>query len=310
MPRTFLAIALVCGIAGVAVPAAAQEPDPSVDAARVDFAEGQGHFRSKRWNDALKSFERSYAQVPSPNAQLMIARCLRELGRCSEAATSFKETEAEARKRVKSGETKYADTAEAAAKEGNVVAAGLGTMKIHVTRSAGATLTVDKKTVALSATGDATLLHEPGAVQIVVRGADGTEQRQTATVVAGNTSEMEFAVSDTKTSAPSQATKPLPPPTEPTQKETSRMPGWFWPATLAAGGVTLAGAGVGFGFGAASNAQYNDLVQRCDDHCTSAQDRAQADTGARNQTIANVGYGVAIVGLVATGVIVILGLTR
>lgn len=312
MPRTFLAIALIGTIAGIAAPAAAdQEPDPAaVDAARVDFAEGQGHFRSKRWSDALKSFERSYAQVASPNAQLMIARCLRELGRAPEAASAFRDAETEARRRVKNGESKYADTAEAAATEGSAVRAGLGTMKIHVAHSAGASLMVDKKTVALSKEGDATILHEPGSVQVTVRGEDGIEQRQIATVVAGNTAEMAFVVAEPKTSAPPLATQPVPPPSEDDGER--RFPSWFWPAAIAAGGVTIAGAGVGFGFGAVSKSQFDDLRDQCGAKgcgAGTAQQRAQADTGKRNQAIANVGFGVSIVGVIATGVILYLGLT-
>lgn len=315
MSRPLLAIALVCGIAGISAPAFAdQDTDPAaVDAARVDFAEGQGHFRSKRWSDALKSFERSYAQVSSPNAQLMIGRCLRELGRAPEAAAAFKEAETEARRRVRAGENKYADTAEAAATEGSAVRAGLGTVKIHVARSAGASLMVDKKSVALSKDGDATILHEPGAMQVLVRGADGAEQRQTATVVAGNTSEMEFVVAESK-SAPPLATKPIPSPrpaeTKP-EDERGRFPAWFWPAILASGGVTLAGGGVGLGFGIVSDGQFKDLRDDCGTGgcADNARNRARADTGVRNQTIANVGFGVGIVGVVATGVILFLGLT-
>lgn len=309
MPRTFLAIALVCVISGTVVPAAAdQDPDPAaVDAARADFAEGQGHFRARRWNEALKSFERSYAQVASPNVQLMIGRCLRELGRAPEAAAAFTSAEGEARRRVKSGEAKYAETAEAAATEGSAVRAGLGTMRIHVAHANGATLMVDRRTVALSREGDATVLHEPGSVQVVVRASDGVEQRQTATVVVGNTAEMEFVVAEGK-SAPSLATKPVPP--RPPEEAGGRFPDWFWPAALAAGGLTVAGTGVGIGFGAVSKAQFDDLVQKCNgDPCTTPDQRAQADTGKQNQTIANIGFGVGIVGAVATGVILFLGLT-
>ena len=310
-PNSMLAIALVCGMVTVVLPAAADQDDPAaVDAARFDFAEGQGHFRSKRWEQALKSFERSYAQVPSPNAQLMIARCLRELGRTPEAATAFVSAESEARRRVKNGEGKYAETAEAALAEGSALRAQLGTIRIRVAHSSGATLAVDKKSVALSNSGDATVLHEPGSVQVVVRGSDGVEQRQTATVVAGNTSEMEFVVADSK-SAPPLATKPVPPPREtPAPEEGGRFPGWFWPAIIASGTVTFGGTGVGFGFGAASKSQFEDLVNQCGpSSCTTPQQRAQADTGKRNQTIANIGFGAGIVGAVATGVILFLGLT-
>src|SRR4051812_33000197 len=99
---------VLCGILATGVAQAQPEPsDPAaVEAARADFSEGQGHFRAKRWSEALKAFEKSYAGVPSPNAQLMIGRCLRELGRGPDAAAAFSSAEAEARKRVNRGESK------------------------------------------------------------------------------------------------------------------------------------------------------------------------------------------------------------
>lgn len=324
-----LVFARTCGIAaalGLAAPAAAAEPDDpaAVEAARSDFADGQSQFRSKKWADALKSFERSYDKVPSPNAQLMIARCLRELGRGPDAALAFKEAEAEARKRVKQGESKYSDTAEAAFAEGSQVRAGLGTVKVHVTRGPGAqlpTMLVDKKAVAISPGGDATILHDPGAVQVTVRGADGAEQRQTATVSAGSTAELEFTVTDGKTtSGPPAATKPVPPPTEGTSTFSQRVhaqdaegrhfPSWFWPASIAAGGVTVVAGAMGLGFGASSKSQFEALRDECGPtHCVSDSQRQRADDGARTQTIANVSFGVAIAGAIATAVVLYLGLT-
>lgn len=317
-----LVFALTVGNAKLA--AAAEPDEATVEAARSDFAEGQSQFRSKKWSEALKSFERSYEKVPSPNAELMVARCLRELGRGPDAALAYKEAEAEARKRVKQGESKYSDTADAAFTEGSQVRATLGTVRIHVTRGPGVplpALSVDKKSVALSSTGDATVLHDPGSVQVTVRGGDGAEQRQTATVTAGSTAEVELTVTDAKTtSGPPAATKPVPPPTEGGSSFSQRVhaqdgegrhfPSWFWPASIAAGGVTVIAGGMGLGFGASSKSQFEALRDECGpSHCVSDSQRQRVADGDRTQTIANVSFGVAIAGAIATAIVLYLGLT-
>lgn len=306
LPRS-LATALVCGILASAAPADAQDTsDPAaVEAARAEFSEGQGHFRAKRWAEALRAFEKSYGGVPSPNAQLMIARCLRELGRGPDAAAVFSAAESEARKRVNRGENKYADTAEAAATEGKALTRTLGTLKIHVTGNA--TLTVDKKPVSLS-DGDAVVLHEPGSVQVSVKDSAGAEQRQTVTVTAGNAVTMEFSTEGGRTAPP-----PITPPPRrdgPTPEPETEAPGWMLPAVLVSGGVALAGTGIFIGFGASATSTYNTLSTKCGpSDCTQA-DQATADAGRRSQLIANVGLGVAITGVIATAVILYLGLTN
>jgi hypothetical protein len=311
-----LGLVVMCGIAGTSLPARADTdtpPDPvAVEAARADFAEGQGHFRSKRWPEALKAFERSYAQVPSPNAELMVARCLRELGRGADSAAAYTVAETEARNRVTKGEAKYGETADAAANEGKALRQTLGTMKIHVVHPGGATLMVDKKNVALSKEGDATILHDPGSVQVIVRDTAGVEQKQTATVVAGNTAAMEFTVAETHP-GPVGATQGTPDPnpdhTTEHDGESGGLPGWFWPATIASGVVTLGGAAAGFGFGAQSKNTFDELVSKCGPNSCGSAQRAAADDGKQKQLFANVGFGVAIAGVVATAVILYLGLT-
>jgi hypothetical protein len=74
--------------------------------------------------------------------------------------------------------------------------------------------------------------------------------------------------------------------------------------------VTIAATTIGLGFGASSKSTFESLVDECGPHhCVTAAERQRADDGDRAQTIANVGFGVAIAGVVATGVILYLGLT-
>jgi hypothetical protein len=284
--------------------AASAEPESSdpqaVESARFDFAEGTAHFQARRYENALKSFEHSFTLVESPNTQLMIARCLRELGRRADAVAAYTDAATEARKRATRGETKYTQTADAAAAEEAQVRTQLGTLHVHVARPAGAIVTVDKRTVSLSTEGDATLLHDPGLVSVAVRDNAGAEQRQAATVAAGTTVQMDFSGAITPTTQP--PLEPPPPAPHPHQRT------WAFPAALVAGGVVVVAGGVFIGFGASSQSTYDTLRARCGDHCGPA-DRATADGGKRAQTIANVGLGVSIVALVATAVFISLELT-
>lgn len=301
-------IALSATMALWSSPALAGEPeatDPQVvDAARFDFTEGTAHFQAKRWADALKAFEHSYSLVPSPNTSLMIARCLRELGRRADAANAYANAAAEAHRRVTAGEGKYKQTAETATTEGGAVRAQLGTIHVHVARPTGATLTVDKKVVELSKDGDATILHDPGTASVTVSDATGAEQRQTVTVQPNTTVQMDFAVSGGSSTQLSD--RPPPPPPPPPERS---APSWPVPAALVAGGVAIAGLGVFIGFGASSQATYDTLAARCGPASCGPADRDEAQAGERNQTIANIGLGVSAVAAVATIVLAAVALT-
>ncbi len=283
-----------------------ESSDPQVvDAARFDFTEGAAHFQGKRWADALKAFEHSFSLVPSPNTELMIARCLRELGRRVDAANAYASAAAEAHRRVTAGEGKYKQTEDAATTEGAAMRARLGTIHVHVVRPAGATLTVDKNVVELSTEGDATILHEPGTASVTVSDASGAEQRQTVTVQANATVQMAFAAQG----APS-STSTVPTQLPPAQPRAER-PGAAWPvpAALVAGGVAIAGLGVFIGFGASSQSTYDTLAARCGPSSCGPAERHEAASGKRDQTIANVGLGISVAAAAATIVFVAIALT-
>lgn len=303
---TVLLVSVLTAVQTVPIRALAQPSDPqALEDARWQFSEGTAHFQGRRYAEAMAAFERSNAIVPSPNADLMIARCLRDLGKKVEAAAAFERAEKSARKRVATGEAKYGQTAEAAKTEGDKVKAGLGSIAIHVTKPNGSSVTVDGKEVALE-NGEATLLHEPGTAVVVVRDAGGNKQRQTITVNAGSSSRMDFAVTDQSTTT----TPPIvgPPPrveTPPPKTNEKRGTKWTVPAAFVSGGVTLAGLGVFTGFGLSSKSTFDEISRRCGPSSCTDADRADADSGQRAQTIANVGLIVAAVAAVTTIIFII-----
>jgi hypothetical protein len=284
--------------------AADPEPSPSaIDEARGHFAEGSAHYQAKRYAEALASLGRSYKLVESPNTELLLARSMRALGRGGEALASFEHAEADARRRVAQGETKYAPTADAAAQEASKLRSELGTVKIHVARPSGSAVQVNGRPLALSPSGDATVVHEPGTISVVFREASGAVQRQSVTVLAGSSVQLDFAG---EAVPPPGALNDPPPPVE--DKPSGGTP-WTVPAAWVAGGVTLAGLGTFIGFGLSSQSTYDDLVKRCGPADCGAAERAEAESGRGAQTLANVGLGVGIVAAVATTVFVVLSLT-
>ncbi len=272
-----------------------------VEEARTLMVDGNAQLHAGKAAEALEKLERSFALVPSPNTELLVARALRELGRRVDAARAFEHAEQEARRRALAGEVKYGQTEAAAHTEGASVRAQLGTLRVHVARPDRMALRVDGKDVPLATDGDTALLHEPGRAEIVVREGE-TEQKQVVTVVAGTTIQMEFAGNGAKPAAP-VFREVTPRPVEPAPTR------WTLPAALVAGGVTLLGGGTFAFFGSRSESTWDDLSRRCGPSFCGPAERADADAAKTDQTVANVGLVVGSVAAVATVAFVVLHLT-
>lgn len=291
-------------------PTGAPEQRDGADAKTL-FSRGAELFAQKRFAESLDVLEQSYRLLPSPNTNLLIARCLRDLGRLVEALDHFQATENEARARIAAGETrKYRDTAEAAATESSDVRERLGTIHIRVTHPPDASVVeVDGKPTALPADGALDVLHATGQTIIVVRPPSGAPQMRTVQVVAGGESSvsLEFAA------AP-------PPPDSSLARDTGKETGkvkdlfvppprrpWAAPAALVSGGVGLLGFGFFAGFGAHSQAIYGRLKSTCSPRCGGHED--EIEQGAREQTIANASLVAGIAGATAAAVFTVLTLS-
>jgi hypothetical protein len=285
----------------------------AVEAARTLFVDGNADYQGGRWASALTALQRSYALVPSPNTMLMIARSLRELGRSAEAVDAFEKSALEAAQRVAKGDAKYSPTERAATEEGRKLRATLGKIRVRVMNHENVTATVDGHPLPLDASGTASVLHPAGSAIVVVRDASGAEQKQTVSVSAGSTVDMEFSGD-----APPRAAV-LPPPAstsatavpldrDATRSETNAR-SWSVPAAIGTGVLTLAGTAVFIGFGSASHATYERLSADCGPSSCGPSERDDADAAKRQQTIANVGVAAAGVALVATIAFVVVALT-
>lgn len=299
----------------LASPASARADERSdalaVETARTLFAEGSAHFQGGRWAEALTALERSYAIVPSPNTMLMIARSLRELGRSAEAAEAYEKAALEAAQRVARGDAKYSPTERAATDEGRRLRATLGSVRIRVTRHDGMTVTLDGRALLLDSSGRATVMHPAGSATVIVRDASGAEQKQTVTVHAGSTVEMEFSGDATARAV----VVAVPPPHATSGVAVERPPAtggsaqWAVPAAIGSGVLMLAGTAVFIGFGSASHATYERLAAQCGPSSCGPGERDDADAAQRQQTVANIGLVAASIAAVATVAFVVVSLT-
>lgn len=278
--------------------------DESFDEAKTQFAAGSGHFQARRWAEALEAFERANAIVPSPNTELLIGRCLRELGLTVLAVKAFDRTVDDAKRRVEAGETKYAQAREAAAREGEAIRRTLGTIRVRIPRSAApGGITLDGAPLSVDAEGAATVLSQPGTATIEFRDG-GRPQRQTVTVLAGAAVDVEFAEGASR--APDVVGAAPPAPASSAGHESS----WISWAAIGAGALAVGGGGVYLGFNAAARSTYDDLAAQCGpDRCTEAH-RSDADRGERQQTIALVGLSIGAVAAAATVALVVVALGR
>jgi len=265
------------------------------------YARGADLFAKEQHAEALDALEQSYALVPSPNSNLLIARCLRELKRHADAVRRYELAEAEARERVERGEQRYVATAQAASNEGAALRATLGSVSVRVTGApAGSILEMNGAKTRLPESGRLTLLSAPGEVAITLRPPSGDPITQTAVVEKG--AEISVAINAAAPGAKGPIAAP-----EPEDRATRPIRPWALPAALGAGGVGIAGAAIFLGFGVSSQSTFDRLQQECGTRCGARRDEVEA--GRREQTVANVGLAVGAIGIAAGGLFTYLWIT-
>src|SRR5689334_9741906 len=94
--RRYGAAALVAASLAAAVPEAAAAPDKTPASALERFEAAQKLFDQKRYAEALTLFRKVHEESASPNAHLMVGRCLLALGKTTEAYDELSATVKEA----------------------------------------------------------------------------------------------------------------------------------------------------------------------------------------------------------------------
>lgn len=284
----------VCACALILVPSvayAAGAPGQDEKAgAQKTFEAGTKLYDAHRYKEALTALRASYQILSSPNSHLMVARCLRELGKNREAYQEFLAVADEAREKG----DKYAAAGTAATEEGDEVKQRLGFVTVHVTGSQeGVTVAIGDQPIDAATIG-APVPVEPGTLVVSAKAADGSSARAEVTLAAGASETVELQLVP-----PSKDEPPPPPPPEPpkvvvdTGGKGAPLRTWAY----VAGGAGVVGLATFAIFGSMANSKYNDLNDACHGGPCGPGHEDDISSGKTDQLIANVGLGVGIVGL-------------
>jgi hypothetical protein len=178
-------------LAAAALPGYASAQDgsnltPSVDVtdradAREAYSAGLAAFARSDYADAAREFTRAIGMSASPNAKLMLGRCLRQLRQLPEAYRVLQSI-------VRPGgtlEARYAKTRAAAEDELRVLRSQLGILTVYVrAKDTSALLHVNNQPIA-PVEWNSPIGVQPGIVRISLETAPGEIQRREVEIVAG-----------------------------------------------------------------------------------------------------------------------------
>jgi hypothetical protein len=261
--------------------------------AQSRFARGRVLFQSNEHDKALQEFRASHEIVSSPNTRLLIARCLRALDRKVEAYAEFGRTAVEARELERS-DRRYGQAASSAEKERRALESELGFVLVEI-RDAGpnTTLSVAGEQLRRAAWGEP-MPASPGTTEVVVRTPGRPTVRKTLELTGGQRVQLSIDAGYTKP----VAAQPPPPPGPPSGGSQRT---WAY----VAGGVGVAGLATFAVAGLMTNRTHDDLRSACVDGACAPDRQDDIDAGRRQQTIANIGLAVGLVG-VGTGLVLYL----
>ncbi|MBW2455853.1 MAG: hypothetical protein JRI68_15155 [Deltaproteobacteria bacterium] len=255
-------------------------------AAREAFGEGREAFKSGSHDDALRAFRASYEIVASPNAHLMIANSLRQLGQLAAAHDEFAKVAEEA-DGMAATDPKYAETADNAREQQARLAPQIGTLTVDVEGADDtATLNVAGQPVERARWG-LPMTVEPGMVSVQLSSAGGDDEQNVA-VTAGETTRITIAAAG---SDDGPAEQPAGSGTGDLQRTMAYVAGGVGAAALITAAV----------FGGMALSTHDDIEETCGlAYCPERQD--DIDSGKTYQTVSNVMLVLGLVG-VSAGVV-------
>ena len=294
--RCVLALALMLTV----LPASAQSMSPAE--AKKEFQAAQALYQEKRCGKALPKFRRLVKGTASPNAQIYVARCLRELGKLAEAYQSYSDTIHAADAKA-SEEERYAATRSAAAAERAALESKVARLVIaSAETSEGLVVKVDGKELEPSLVGEV-LAHMPGKARIQATAPGRGSFDKTVELKAGARKTITIVL-PTGQGAAAPADPDAPTPGQPTGDSgvvTADAAGGSNTFAFIALGVGAAGLATFGVAGLMANQKFDELDKDCNGGPCPEDRRSDVESGQRLDTIANIGLIVGGVG-VATGV--------
>ena len=268
--------------------------------AQALFGKGKKLYDAGKYADALVEFRGSIEIVQSPNTRLYVARTLREMGRLVEAYAEFGRTAAEA-KEHEHEDGRYGKAAQAALAERADLGKKLGFVRLAIQGASDDSKLVVGGNEVVRAGWVEPVPTMPGTVDVTLT-TGNNEVKRTATVAAGQTVDVSLDVG----TATAVTTPPPPPPSTP--DTAGGMPIWrpLWIGGYGVGAVGLVMFAVG---GAMSNGTFSDVKAACPSAPCPPSQASLVARGQREQTIANVGLVIGLVGVALGTTFLVLDLT-
>jgi hypothetical protein len=294
-----LALGLAVAL-GAATPSLAHaESVTPADATPVQREQAQGRFaRGKalhgegKFQEALAEFEASLDIVASPNTRLYVARCHRAMDNFVRAYVELGRTAVEASELARD-DPRYAQTAESALEERKELEPKLGFVDVAITRASSETRLVVSGDEVRRGGWDEPVPVMPGTAEIVVQTPGLLPITRSLSVAAGEKHSVEI---DAASAEPEAVAVPDEAPPVPVEEPS---PGPLRPLAYAAGGLAIAGFATFAIAGAMANGTHSDLERACGAGPCPPGHEDDISAGRTQQTIANVGLGVGILGAAA-----------
>jgi hypothetical protein len=273
-----------------------------MDAATAEskFNAGLRLFKAGKMADALPVFREVADGNGSPNARLYVGHCLQQLGKYVEAHKAFT---AVVKQTTQRGDTKYEPTREAALAQLGLLEPRVAKIVVSLADiPSGLAVKLDGTPLEEKDLGSP-IVVEPGAHKIEGSATDMAPVSRDVNVEAGESKAtiLTFKKAEMAPVAPAVA-EPVTPKPEASPSKSSPMR----TAAFVAGGVGVAGLTVFTISGLMAKSTFNRMSTTCGAAgCSEPAQLDEIDKGKSQQTIANVGLVVGLVGLSAGAVLFI-----
>jgi hypothetical protein len=306
-----LAAAAVTLAISFATPARADGVLPSMatpverEQAQSRFKRGKELMGSKRYGDALAEFRASHEIVASPNTRLEIARCLRNEGKIVAAYAELGRAAVEA-KELAGEDNRYQRAFDAATADRAEIEPKLGFVSLTIQNPSPETrVTVGEQEIRQAAWGEPAPVIA-GTSEIGVETPGHAPIKRTVTLAAGERSALTIDAQSGEPIGQASAPQPAEPPRPEPQPDRTSMRKWAY----VAGGVGGAGFVTLAIFGSLARSTYDDLRTVCGGGPCPQSKADEISSGKTNQTVANIGLTLGILGVAGGATLFVLSLPK
>jgi hypothetical protein len=271
--------------------------------AQSRFAKGRDLLNKKQYDDALAEFRASHDIVASPNTRLEIARCLRTAGKLVAAYAELGRTSIEA-KELLGQDNRYQRAYDAAIAERKEIEPQLGFVTLTVQNATDdTTVTVGGEEIKRAAWSEP-IPVTPAESEIVVNSTGHAPVKTSVNIAAGQRQ----ALTIDALSGDAGATPPAPTEAAPAESPSSGPSLRTW--AYMAGGVGVAGLATFGIFAVLAKGTYDDLNGACHGGPCPPDKSGEISSGKTQQTVANVGLAVGLVGVAAGATLFVLSMPK